>query len=166
VKDDYVVAVVDKKLKEGVPDAGTARPMVEGIIRNQKKADQIKSKLNNPSTLEAAAAVYKLQVLSSGADSTLTFDAQIINGIGNEPRVAGAAFNKEYQTKVSPAFAGNTGVFVIKVNSVAAKSPGSADLEKLQMNEQLNRNIQDALNQSFNALKKTADIKDNRSRFF
>jgi len=166
VKDDYVVAVVDKKLKEGVPDAGTARPMVEGIIRNQKKADQIKSKLNNPSTLEAAAAVYKLQVLSSGADSTLTFDAQIINGIGNEPRVAGAAFNKEYQTKVSPAFAGNTGVFVIKVNSVAAKAPGSADLEKLQMNEQLNRNIQDALNQSFNALKKTADIKDNRSRFF
>lgn len=166
VKDDYVVAIVDKKLKEGTPDVNTARPMVEGIIRNQKKADQIKSKLKNPTTLEAAAAAYQLQVLSSGADSTLTFDAQIINGIGNEPRVAGASFNKEYQSKVSPAFAGNTGVFVIKVNSVATKAPVSPDLEKLQMNEQLNRNIQDALNQSFNALKKTADIKDNRSRFF
>jgi peptidyl-prolyl cis-trans isomerase D len=100
VKDDYVVAVVDKKLKAGIPDVSTARPMVEGIIMNMKKADEIKKKLNNPSTLEAAAAAYKLQVLNSGADSTLTFDAQIINGIGNEQKVDGAAFNKEYQSKI------------------------------------------------------------------
>jgi len=166
VKDDYVVAVVDKKLKAGVPDVSTARPMVEGIIMNRKKADQIKAKLNNPTTLEAAAAPYHLQVLNSGADSTLTFNAQIINGIGNEPKVAGAAFDKEFQTKVSPAFAGNSGVFVIKVNSVNAKAPLSPEIEKLQMNDELNKNIQDALSQSFNSLKKMADIKDNRSRFF
>jgi peptidyl-prolyl cis-trans isomerase D len=166
VKDDYVVAVVDKKLKAGIPDVSTARPMVEGIIMNMKKADEIKKKLNNPTTLETAAAVYKLQVLNSGADSTLTFDAQIINGIGNEPKVAGAAFNEEYQSKVSPAFSGNSGVFVIKVNSVSSKAPVSPEIQKLQLNEELNKNIQDALGQSFDALKKTADIKDNRSRFF
>ena len=166
IKDDYVVAIVDKKVKKGLPDVNTARPMVEGIIMNIKKADEIKNKLNNPSTLEAAAAPYHLQVLSSGADSTLTFEAQIINGIGNEPRVAGAAFNKEYQTKVSPAFAGNTGVFVIKVNSVSSKAPVSPEVEKIQMNEELQKNIQAALGQSFQALKKIADIKDNRSRFF
>ena len=166
IKDDYVVAIVDKKLKKGLPDANTARPMVEGVIMNMKKADEIKKKLNNPATLEAAAAPYHLQVLTSGADSTLTFDAKIINGIGNEPRVAGAAFNKEYQTKVSPAFAGNTGVFVIKVNSVSSKPAVSPEIEKIQMNEELNKNIQSALGQSFQALKKMADIKDNRSRFF
>jgi peptidyl-prolyl cis-trans isomerase D len=166
IKDDYVVAIVDKKVKKGLPDVNTARPMVEGIIMNIKKADEIKKKLNNPSTLEAAAAPYHLQVLSSGADSTLTFEAQIINGIGNEPRVAGAAFNKEYQTKVSPAFAGNTGVFVIKVNSVSSKPAVSPEIEKMQMNEELQKNIQAALGQSFQALKKTANIKDNRSRFF
>jgi peptidyl-prolyl cis-trans isomerase D len=166
IKDDYVVAIVDKKLKKGLPDVNTARPMVEGIIMNNKKAGEIKKKLNNPATLEAAAAPYHLQVLTSGADSTLTFQAQIINGIGNEPRVAGAAFNKEYQTKVSPAFAGNTGVFVIKVNNVSSKVPVSPEIEKIQMNEELQKNIQAALGQSFQALKKTADIKDNRSRFF
>jgi peptidyl-prolyl cis-trans isomerase D len=166
VKDDYVVAVVDKKLKAGIPDVSTARPMVEGIIMNMKKADEIKKKLNNPSTLEAAAAAYKLQVLNSGADSTLTFDAQIINGIGNEPKVAGAAFNKEYQSKISPAFSGNSGVFVIKVNSVSSKASVAPEIQKLQMNDELNKNIQDALGQSFDALKKTAEIKDNRSRFF
>ncbi len=166
IKDDYVVAIVDKKLKKGLPDVNTARPMVEGVVMNMKKADEIKKKLNNPTTLEAAAAPYHLQVLTSGADSTLTFDAKIINGIGNEPRVAGAAFDKEYQTKVSPAFAGNTGVFVIKVNSVSSKPVVSPEIEKIQMNEELNKNIQSALGQSFQALKKIADIKDNRSRFF
>lgn len=166
IKDDYVVAIVDKKLKKGLPDVNTARPMVEGVVINMKKADEIKKKLNNPATLEAAAAPYHLQVLTSGADSTLTFDAKIINGIGNEPRVAGAAFNKEYQTKVSPAFAGNTGVFVIKVNSVSSKPAVSPEIEKIQMNEELNKNIQSALGQSFQALKKMAEIKDNRSRFF
>lgn len=166
IKDDYVVAIVDKKLKKGLPDVNTARPMVEGVVINMKKADEIKKKLNNPATLEAAAAPYHLQVLTSGADSTLTFDAKIINGIGNEPRVAGAAFNKEYQTKVSPAFAGNTGVFVVKVNSVSSKPAVSPEIEKIQMNEELNKNIQSALGQSFQSLKKMADIKDNRSRFF
>ena len=166
VKDDYIVAIVDGKVKEGVLDVNTARPIVEGIIKNMKKADEIKKKLNNPATLEAAATSYNLQVLSSGEDSTLTFDAQIINGIGNEPRVAGASFNKAYQSKPSPAFAGNTGVFVIKVNSVNSKPAPSSDILNLQKSEEINRNIQSALGQSFNALKEIADIEDNRSKFF
>ncbi|HET7115744.1 MAG TPA: SurA N-terminal domain-containing protein [Hanamia sp.] len=166
VKDDYIVAIVDHKVKEGLPDVNTARPMVEGIIRNMKKADEIKQKLNNPSTLEAAAAPYHLQVLNSGADSTLTFNAEIINGIGVEPRVAGAAFDKEYQTKVSPPFSGNSGVFVIKVNSVSPKVQVFPQLLKLQENEELNKEVQSALSQSFGALKKIANIKDNRSKFF
>jgi len=166
VKDDYIVAIVDRRIKEGVPDVNTARPLVESIVRNMKKADEIEKKLNNPSTLEAAAAPYHMQVLSSGADSTLTFNAEIINGIGIEPRVAGASFDKEYQTKVSPAFAGNSGVFVIKVNSVSPKVQLNPLIIKLQESEEINKEIQSALGQSFNALKKIADIKDDRSRFF
>ena len=166
LKDDFIVVIVDRRVKEGVPDVNTARPMVESIIRNMKKADEIKKKLNSPSTLETAAAAYNLQVLSTGADSTLTFEAQIINGVGNEPKVAGAAFNKDYQAKVSPPIAGNTGVFVIKVNSVSAKEPLSPEMQSQQKAAEHNRSIQSALGQSFNALKKTATIKDDRSKFF
>jgi peptidyl-prolyl cis-trans isomerase D len=166
VKDDFIVAVVDRRIKEGVPDVITARPLVEPLIRNLKKADEIKKKLNNPTTLEAAAKAYNLQVLNTGADSTLTFQAQIINGVGSEPRVAGAAFNKAYQTKVSPPFAGNTGVFVIKVNSVSTKAPLAPELLEQQKMSEINREIQSALGQSFNALKKIAKIKDERSKFF
>ena len=166
IKDDFIVAIVDKRLKEGVPDPETARPMVEGIIMNNKKADIIKKKLNNPSTLEAAAVPYHSQVLTTGEDSTLTFEAQIINGIGHEPRVAGAAFNKNYQAKVSPSFAGNSGVFIIKVNGVYSKGPVNEALQKLQMNDEFNKKVQSTLSESFQELKKTADIKDYRSKFF
>ena len=63
LKDQFVVAVVSKKVAEGLPDVKTARPMVETIIRNKKKADEIIKKLNNPATLESAAGIYKKNVL-------------------------------------------------------------------------------------------------------
>jgi peptidyl-prolyl cis-trans isomerase D len=166
LKDEFVVAVVDRKINEGIPDVNTARPMVESIVRNLKKADEIKSKLNNPSTLEAAAKPYNQQVLTTGTDSTLTFSAQIINGVGNEPKVAGAAFDKDFQTKVSPPIAGNTGVYVIKVNSISMKTPPPAGVFAMQNNSELSQATQTALGQSFNALKKMAKIKDYRSKFF
>ena len=166
LKDEFVVAVVDKKVSDGVPDVNTARPMVAPAIINMKKAAEIKSKLNNPSTLEAAAKPYNEQVLSTGSDSTLTINAQIINGIGNEPKVAGAAFNKAYQTKVSPPIAGNTGVFVIKVNSISVKAPVNPEMLAQQQNAQMSQETQAALGQSFAALKKMATVKDYRSKFF
>ncbi|MDQ2862260.1 MAG: peptidylprolyl isomerase [Bacteroidota bacterium] len=166
LKDEFVVAVVDKKVSEGVPDVNTARPMVESAIINMKKAAEIKSKLNNPSTLEAAAKPYNQQVLSTGSDSTLTMNAQIINGIGNEPKVAGAAFDKTYQTKVSPPIAGNTGVFVIKINSISTKAPTNPDTFAQQQNAQMNQEMQSALGQSFASLKKMAKVVDYRSKFF
>ncbi|MBA2248880.1 MAG: SurA N-terminal domain-containing protein [Chitinophagaceae bacterium] len=160
--EQFVVAVVTKNVKEGIPDPATARPNVEAIVRNRKKADIIKKKLGTPSTLEAAAAVYQKQVLSTGADSTLTLNAILINGVGNEPRVAGAAFNKDFQTKVSPPIAGNTGVFVLKINSVALKPQNGAN----QPGKNTGQDVQSVLNQIYPALKKMADITDKRSKFF
>jgi peptidyl-prolyl cis-trans isomerase D len=166
IKDEFIVAVVDRKVGEGSPDVATARPIVESIVRNLKKGDEITKKLNNPSSLDAAAKAYNSQVLNTGADSTLTFDAQLINGVGNEPKVAGAAFNKDFQSKVSPPIAGNTGVFVIKVNSIAAKPQPAPELLKQQKNAEVSRILQEAMGQSFTSLKKMADIKDYRSKFF
>lgn len=166
VKDDFVVAVVDQRIEAGLPDPETARPMVESFVRNNKKADQIKDKLKGASTLEAASKVFDTPVLTTGEDSTLTFNAQIINGIGNEPKVAGAAFNPTYQKKVSPPIAGNTGVFVIKTNQIVKKEALPAEVVKQQTAGRINAEIQSAVGQSFEALKKTANIKDYRSTFY
>lgn len=166
IGEQYIVAVVTGKVNKGLPDVKTARPMVEPIIQNQKKADEIKKRLGTPSTLEAAAAPYQRQVLTTGADSTLTFNAVIINGVGNEPKVAGASFNKEYQTKVSPPITGNTGVFVIKINGWGSKPQDNPAVAQQQKSMRLNQAMQSALGKSFESLKKQADIKDKRSKFF
>lgn len=172
LKDQFVVAVVSKKIPAGTPDVKTARPMVETVVRNRKKAEEIKKKLNNPTSLEAAAGIYKKSVLSTGNDSTLTFHAFIINGVGNEPKVAGASFNKGFEGKVSPPIEGNTGVFVIKTNSISSKPPDppaiASQLSSTRLSEMIqgNQQAQGVLGSSFNALKKMADIKDNRSKFF
>lgn len=162
----FVVAVVTKRVKEGLPDVKTARPLVEQLVRNKKKAEEIKKKTGNASTLEAAAAAYQKQVLITGADSTLTFNAAIINGIGNEPKVAGASFNNEYKTKVSPAIEGNTGIYFIKVNSINTKPQPTEEIAVQQRSMKAGQAMQSALGKSFEALKKTADIKDKRSKFF
>lgn len=166
IKDDFIVAVVDKRVKEGLPDVQMVRAEVEPLIRNKKKSEIIIKKLANPSSLDAAAQAYNLQVLQTGADSTLTFSAQIINGVGNEPKVAGASFNKDFQTKVSPPISGNTGVFVIKVNSVSPKATLPQGLAQQLQTTDLSSQVQSALGQSFNSLKKMAKIKDYRSKFF
>src|SRR4029077_9790575 len=98
--------------------------------------------------------------------------ALIINGVGNEPKVAGASFNKEYQKKISPPIEGNTGVFVIKVNNINSKPPDppaiASQMKSAKMMEliQGGQQRQGVLGSSFNALKKMADIKDKRSKFF
>ncbi len=166
VKDNFIVAIVDRKVNAGIPDAATARPMVENLIRNNKKAEEITKKLGNATTLEAAAKAFNVPVLTTGEDSTLTFDAQIINGVGNEPKVAGAAFNKAFETKVSPAIKGNTGVFVIKINNIFKKEALPESVLEQQKRAQINGQIQAALGQSFESLKKISEIKDNRSSFF
>ena len=140
--------------------------MVESAVINLKKADVIKKNLNNPTALEAAAKPYNQKVLNTGTDSTLTFDAQLINGVGNEPKVAGAAFDKEYQLKISPPIVGNTGVFIIKVNSVSSKPQQSPEILKQKQNAEISQTLQTAVGQSFASLKKMATIKDYRSKFF
>jgi len=165
VGNSYVVAVVSRKVNEGVPDAKTIRPQVESIIRNLKKAELIKSKLGNATTLEAAAAAYGKQVLTTGSDSTLTFHANIINGVGNEPLVAGASFNKDLQGKVSPVISGNTGVFVIKVNFIGQKAEDQAIINQ-RITSKLMQLRQSSASQTYQSIKKQADVVDKRSKFF
>lgn len=165
IEDQFVVAVVNKIQPEGLPDAKSARPMVELTVRNLKKAEQITKKLTSASTLEAAAAAYNVQIGNAGADSTLTFSSQIINGVGNEPKIIGASFNKTYQTKASEPIAGTNGVYVIKVNNIGNKPADTPDILALQA-DQRTKSLLQQLSGWFESLKKTADIKDNRSKQF
>ncbi len=163
IGNDFVVATVNKIYEEGTQDAATARSGAEAIIRNQKKADIIIAKLG--STLESAAAAYNKQVLVAGADSTITMSSKIINGIGPEAKLIGAAFNKENQNKVSAPIVGTSAVYVIKVNGIQPKAETTAEQKAAQLAARSGGIRQQASNW-FEALRKQADIKDSRSKYF
>ncbi|MFT3682392.1 MAG: SurA N-terminal domain-containing protein [Ferruginibacter sp.] len=165
IGDQFVVGVVTKVQPEGLPGAKEARPNVEYTIRNEKKAAQIKTKLGAKPTLETAAASYpNLQIGGAGADSSLTFSSQIINGVGQEPKIIGAAFNKAYQTNVSEPIAGMNGVYVIKVNSTGTKPADTADQAAGQVTNRTKSLSQQINSGWFDALKKLASIVDERSK--
>jgi peptidyl-prolyl cis-trans isomerase D len=159
IADNYIVAVITAEDKAGLASVDAARPQVEGIIRDQKKAEKIKPTLKGGS-LDAIAASAKSMVQK--ADS-LSFTYSMIPGLGNEPKLVGAAFNKSLVNKVSEPIAGNTGVFVLSVNNVSAKQ-AAQDLNFFK-EESLNR-TRSNLFRSNSALKKVATIVDNRSKLY
>lgn len=165
MNDQFVVAFVDKIQPEGLPDAASVRPTLEATVRNLKKADEITKKLAGASSLDAAAKAYNLQVANAGADSTLTFNTLFINGIGQEPKIIGAAFNKAHQKTVSEPIAGNNAVFVIKVNSYGNKAADTAEQATAQATQRRQTMLQNTYS-FFESLKKTADIKDTRSKIY
>lgn len=165
VGNQFLIATVNKIEKEGVQDAATARSGAEVIIRNEKKAEIIKTKLGKNPTLEAAAAAYNKQVQTVGADSSLTLAAQIVNGLGVEPKFQGAAFNKENLNKASVPFAGTSGVYVLKTLSVSPKATFTAEMMAQQAANRL-LSIRSQLGNWFEGLKSQVEVKDNRSNIF
>lgn len=166
IGDQFVVAVVDKIQEEGTQDVATARPMAEGVIRDQKKAEEIIKKLNGKTTLESVATVYSKEVLTAGQDSSLTFKSSEIKGIGFEPKLIGASFNKANMNKVSGPIAGKTGVYVFKLNNIQSKTantPEETNQFRIQQTNTLRSQV--AMNW-FEGLRKKATIKDNRSKFY
>jgi peptidyl-prolyl cis-trans isomerase D len=157
--DTYIVAVITGEDKAGLASVETAKPQVEGIIRDQKKAEKIKPTLKG-SSIDAIAASVKSIV--QRADS-LNFTYSVIPGLGNEPKLVGAAFNKTLVNKLSAPIAGNAGVFVISVNNVSA-SQAIQDANFFK-EESINR-TRSAIFRSNTSLKKVAKIVDNRSKIF
>lgn len=155
----YAVAIITADNKPGLLSAETARPMVEGKIMNEKKAKIIAGKMNG-ATLEAIAQANNTTVQQ--ADSVSFIMGPGVK-FGLEPKVLGAAFNKDFIGKLSPPIAGEGGVFVIKDISVSGLPPK-------QTTEQLRTQALLTLKQQqqsyYQGLIKAADIKDYRSKFY
>ncbi len=159
IGDSYFVAVITGAEKQGLISVSAARPQVEGIIRDQKKAVQIKQNFKG-NTIEEIANSAKTIV--QAADS-ISFNYSMIPGIGNEPKIVGAAFNKGLLNKPSTPIAGNAGVFVISVKNQGAKV-ASQDLSSFE-SDLLNR-TRSVVYRTNVALKKVAKIVDNRIKVY
>lgn len=159
----YVVTAVTDILKEGTQPAYIARPTVERVLLDKKKAEQIKKMIGNVTTLEAVAATLK--------DSIVTADSiRITGGAGKitDAKVLGAIFNQSNKGKViSEPIAGTAAVFVVRVDDLTTTSVAVLDIE-MQKNQMRQRakQMQSYFSSPVKLLRDKATIKDNRRDFY
>ncbi|TRX36320.1 peptidylprolyl isomerase [Flavobacterium restrictum] len=154
----YVIAKLKSEDKSGLVAVTSARPYVEPILKNKKKAELIKAKMSGTS-IDAIAKAVGAPVQQAVA---VTMENPVLaGGVGQEPKVVGNAFALAANTLSSP-IEGNTGVYVVK-NLATVKAPvlkeHAAYVAKLKA-----QNANDA-NRVIPALKGIAKIEDNRSQF-
>ena len=91
------------------------------------------------------------------------FKSSTLSGIGFEPEVVGAVFALESKS-ISQPIKGRSGIFILSLkNKDEERSSGDFTQQKNQIT---NANKSLASNTVFNALKKKANVLDNRHLFY
>ncbi len=164
VGDKYVVPVLTASYDKGLMPVSVARSSVEPVIRNEKKAEQIIDKMGTPSTLEAVAQKFAVQVAKA---DTILFSSPFVPNVGQEAKVVGASFYKGNLQKVSAPIPGYSGVFVIRTEKVSALS--NEGFNAVQQQSAMQQYQQRAFSDPrliLEILKKDVKIKDERYKFF
>ena len=156
---NYVVAVITDVSKPGLPSAASVRQMVEPVLLNKKKADKIKQQMGTIADLNTVATKFNQQV--QVADSVRFAGG---GALGYETKVLGALFNPANKGKVCPeGISGQMGVYAIRVENTFTGAVENANIEmQRKMLEQQGRQAGSPLE----LLKKRADIKDYRAKFY
>ena len=153
-----IIARLKKINEKGLMAVEEAKPSVEGIIKNKKKAEKIMAKMKG-ATLDAIAKANATTVQNAPAASVE--NSGLVN-VGAEPKVVGAAFATA-PNKFSAPVEGNSGVYVVMTKAVtkAPKLPNYDEYVK-----KLKANAAQASGRVFPALKSDAKIDDNRLEFY
>lgn len=160
--DKFVIAAIDASLDEGYRPIGMVASSLKSEIIAQKKGEQIVRELSakNLTTLESYA-----EAMGANIDTVkfVNFDTRRISGIGVEP-VLNAAVSMAEVNQVSTPVKGNNGVYVFKV--YARNKENNEYDEANQIRTIDAANVYRLSYQSIQSLINSADIKDNRIRFY
>ena len=155
----YVVAYLTKEYVKGVPELEDIKEQITALVIKEKKASKI-SKSIKTSDLASMASANDTSVVSG---QKTTFANLNLEGIGYEPELVGGIFANKVGAVSSP-ITGRNGVYVVQVTAIdKATSQADFGVQKLNMQTQASSY---ANNASYNALKKAADVQDNRVDFY
>ncbi|WPR72547.1 peptidylprolyl isomerase [Flavobacterium sp. NG2] len=153
----HVIARVKSIDDSGLVALSQAKPYVESILKNKKKAELIKAKMTGTS-IEAIAKAVGAPVQQA---TDVTKANPMLDNVGQEPKVVGNAFALS-ANKLSAPIEGNMGVYVVK-NIKTVKAPAIKDFSSYVA--QLKAQSANDAGRALPALKDVAEIKDNRRQF-
>ncbi|WP_300440360.1 peptidylprolyl isomerase [Christiangramia sp.] len=155
----YIVAQLTSRRDKGLMSVEEASAEVTPILRKEKKAELIKERIKGNSLQEIA----NNQGVSVQTADAVNLNNPTLAGAGEEPEVVGAVFSME-PGKVSSPIAGEKGVYVAELVS-KFEAPAMDSYKGFAQQESAARRAQ-ATTRVFDALKKKAEIEDNRARFY
>ena len=154
----FVIAKLKNINDTGLLPIDVAKQSVEPILKNQKKAEIIKKKMNGTS-LEAVSKSSGASVLTA---TGVSIKNPIIPNVGMESKVVGKAFSLA-SGKTSDIIEGTSGMFIIRTKKVT-KAPAISNYTTY-INQDRTQNQSYAMSKAYTAIKDKADIKDNRAKF-
>ena len=154
----YVVMALKSMASKGSASVATlkALPEAETKVRNQKKGEILKAKIAANTDLPGLAAQWGVEVDTARGTSMMQ--------AGGEPRILGTVFTLAKDATSGPII-GNSGVYVVKpiTEKLQVQVPADLTLFRKQVSSQAAAAVKSNL---LNSMKRTADLRDNRNRFF
>lgn len=161
-QDKFVVVVLKQIRPDGIPSMESVKDRLRTEVVKRKKAEKIKEIIAAENSKDLATLANKLN-LTIDSVKRATFSTPNIPRAGREPEVVGTIFAMEKGT-VSGPIEGNRGVFVVQVSDVV-EAPEIEDYTA-QKSSIANKYTQRIAYSVFDALKKAADIEDNRGLYY
>lgn len=155
----FVVACISEVREEGTATMDQVAIQVELGAKKQKKAAQFIEEMKGGANLEAVAQTTGGTVENA---ASVNFAAYAIPGMGQEPRISGQAVTLG-QGQMSVPIEGQTGVFVIMVESV---TPAPETTDYTAVKNQLNQGFTSISNSALDALKEKFGVVDKRYKFY
>jgi peptidyl-prolyl cis-trans isomerase D len=157
----YKVAILVKKMPEGVPSFENIKEQMRFPALREKQAEKYKELLAGTSNLKELVAKYpELQIQTA---SVIFNSNAIAGGSSNEPKIVGSIFSvpQDLRPLLKP-IDGNTGVYVIRINEIEP-APETTDFtaEKISLKAQRQANADNIV---IRALREKSDVKDNRAK--
>jgi peptidyl-prolyl cis-trans isomerase D len=159
----YIVASLRAKYEEGTASLDQVRAEVLMQVRNEKKAEMIKSKISGKANLEEMKALFA-DVSSIDNTPDLRLSSSVLPGIGFAPKAIGAAFGLKNPGDISKPIHEDVGIIVVKLNAL---TPASEIADFTSFQRQLAQNAsQRTAYMIMMALEDLANVKDYRYKFF
>ncbi|MDP1622995.1 MAG: SurA N-terminal domain-containing protein [Bacteroidales bacterium] len=159
----YGIAVLKAASEKGQQQLKDIRARIEPSVKGMKKVEMLAE--NMKKVLETTKDITALaSKLGSKLDTSMvTFSGMNRSSIGREPEIVGKLFTAKKGDLLGP-LTGNSNAYFAFINDVI-EAPAKEDFsfEKMQQMQNFSQRVAGSM---YNALEKTAKIKDNRRMFY
>jgi peptidyl-prolyl cis-trans isomerase D len=160
---NFVIATLVNATEEGISPFASVKDRVELAVQKEKKSDILTERLRKAregkNDLSSIGVALGSQVKSV---NDINFNSQFIPDLGMEPAVIGTAVSIAPNI-ISEPVKGESGVYLVKVNSAKQNEAGDVKAEKNRLAQEY---MYRSANQSLEIHKKAVKVEDKRPVFY